>query len=230
MPIRLSARSRLVHFLSTDGVRLEGCYTPGDTDRAVVLCHPHPLYQGSMLTPVIMAAEQAFQEADWTTLAFNFRGVGGSVGQHGHARDEVADVEGGLAFLAAELQGPIPYQAICGFSFGSYVGGVVAARDSRVHAYLGMAPVLKRYDYSFLRTATCRLSFIVPTQDEHSDINQFTALAASLPGPPWVRLVDTDHLFRTAWQVLPVVCRDAVASIDSQYRPAHGSNRGNETA
>jgi uncharacterized protein len=215
MPIRLSTHARLVHFLSNDGLRLEGRYTPGATDRAVVLCHPHPLHQGSMLTPVIMAAEQAFQEAGWTTLAFNFRGVGGSAGRHGQGKDEMADVEGGLTFLATQLGGPVALQTICGFSFGSYVGGVVAAHDPRVHVYLGIAPVLNRYDYAFLRSAACRIALIVPTHDEFSDLEKFNALAASLPRSPWIRFVETDHLFRSAWQILPIACRDAVAWIAS---------------
>jgi uncharacterized protein len=215
MPIRLSTHSRLIHFPSTDGLQLEGRYTPGASDRAVVLCHPHPLHQGSMLTPVIMTAEQAFQEAGWTTLAFNFRGVGGSEGRHGQGRDEVADVEGGLTYLAEQLGDSIGLQAICGFSFGSYVGGVVAARDSRVQAYLGIAPVLNHYDYSFLKTAACRIALIVPAQDEFSDPKKLDALTAALPHPPWLRILDTDHLFRTAWQVLPLACQDAVAWLAS---------------
>ena len=58
MAIRLSSSASLVHFSSSDGLRIEGRLTKASADRAVVLCHPHPLYGGSMLTPVIMRAEQ----------------------------------------------------------------------------------------------------------------------------------------------------------------------------
>jgi alpha/beta superfamily hydrolase len=37
-----------------------------------VLCHPHPLYGGSMLTPVILTVEAAFHVAGFTTLAFTY--------------------------------------------------------------------------------------------------------------------------------------------------------------
>lgn len=96
MPFRLSRDAKLIRFPSADGLELEGRLTPGDRNRAVVLCHPHPRYGGSMLTPVIMQVEQAFQEAGYTTLAFNFRGVGGSEGDYGEGRAEVADVRGSL--------------------------------------------------------------------------------------------------------------------------------------
>lgn len=220
MPIRLSPHATLVHFSSTDGLGLEGRLVRADADRAVVLCHPHPLHGGSMLTPVIMTAEQAFQEAGWTTLAFNFRGVGGSQGTHGQGRDELADVEGGLSFLAAQLGQAPALQSVCGFSFGSYVGGLVATRDARVRAYLGLAPVLNHYDYSFLQRAARPVALIAPGQDEFSDRQKLDALIASLPEPRWVRVIDTDHLFRTAWTELPLACRDAVAWIEEQGRTA----------
>jgi alpha/beta superfamily hydrolase len=73
MPIRLSHDARLIHFPSTDGIQLEGRLTRREPGRAAIFCHPHPLYGGSMLTPVIMTAEQVFLEAGYTTLAFNFR-------------------------------------------------------------------------------------------------------------------------------------------------------------
>jgi alpha/beta superfamily hydrolase len=92
-----------------------------------------------MLTPVIMTAEQAFQEAGYTTLAFNFRGVGGSEGTHGEGRAEVADVAGGLSFLEESLGGRPRLLGVVGYSFGSYVGAMAAAADDRVGFYLGMA-------------------------------------------------------------------------------------------
>ncbi|MFB3818108.1 MAG: alpha/beta hydrolase [Candidatus Methylomirabilales bacterium] len=214
MPIRLSSKARLVHFPSTDGLRLEGRLLLAHRDRAVVLCHPHPLHGGSMLTPVIMTAEQAFQEAGYTTLAFNFRGVGGSQGRHGEGRDEVADVEGALAFTAEQLGHAPARQTVAGFSFGSYVGGRVASADARVAAFLCIAPVLNHYDYGFLRRARCRIAILAPGQDEFSDPGKLDGLVASLPRAPWLRIVDTDHLFRTAWVELPRACRDAVAWLD----------------
>ncbi len=220
MPIRLSSKAKLVHLSSTDGLRLEGRLLLADPDRAVVLCHPHPLHGGSMLTPVIMTTEQAFQEAGYTTLAFNFRGVGGSEGRHGEGRDEVADVEGALAFTAAQLGRAPRRQTVAGFSFGSYVGGKVAAADARVEAFLCIAPVLRHYDYGFLRTARCRLAILAPGRDEFSDRAALERLVASLPGAPWVRVVDTDHLFRTAWLELAAACRDAVAWLENSPAPA----------
>src|SRR5262245_60395566 len=130
MAFRLPREARLLRFPSADGLQLEGRLTPGGSDRGVVLCHPHPLYGGSMLTPVILTVEVAFHTAGFTTLAFNFRGVGASEGRHGEGGTEVADVQGALAHLRAVLDGAPRLVAVAGYSFRSQVGGRAAAADS----------------------------------------------------------------------------------------------------
>jgi alpha/beta superfamily hydrolase len=210
MAIRLSSTAHLVHFSSSDGLRIEARLTKASGDRAVVLCHPHPLYGGSMLTPVIMTAEQAFQEADYTTLAFNFRGVGGSEGIHGEGRAEVADVIGALDHLDMALGSRPKLLAVAGYSFGSYVGAMAAAADQRVGFYLGIAPPLSHYDFGFLRQPICRLALIGGTRDEFCEAARFTALYLSLPATPWARVLKTDHFFTGALDDLAQACRDAI--------------------
>jgi uncharacterized protein len=211
MPIRLSPNAALIHFSSSDGMRLEGRLTRGAPERAAVLCHPHPLYGGSMLTPVIMTAEQAFQEAGYTTLAFNFRGVGGSEGAYGEGRAEVADVIGALTHLEETLGGRLQLQAVAGYSFGSQVGAAAAAADARVGFYLGIAPPLNHYDFGVLRQAICPMALIGARLDEYCDQTRLEALFLSLPATPWIRLLDTDHFFEDAFEDLAQACRDAIA-------------------
>lgn len=211
MPIRLSAKAVLVSLFSSDGLRLEGRLTRGSPDRGVVLCHPHPLYGGSMLTPVIMTVEQAFQEAGYTTLAFNFRGVGGSEGAHGEGRAELADVTGALTYLGETLGGRPQKFAVAGYSFGSFVGAMAAAADRRVGFYLGVALPLDHYDFGFLRQAVCPMALIGATRDEHCDAARFETLYLSLPATPWVRRLDTTHSFSDALDALVQACRDAIA-------------------
>jgi alpha/beta superfamily hydrolase len=211
MAFRLPRDARLVLFPSADGLSLEGRLTAGGSDRGVVLCHPHPLYGGSMLTPVILTVEAAFHAAGFTTLAFNFRGVGGSEGTHGEGRAEVADVVGALAHLRAALDGAPRLIAVAGYSFGSYVGGQAAAADPGVGFYLGVAPVLGRYDYGFLAGLRGRIAFIAGRRDEYSDPARLEALAASLPGRPWVRVLETDHFFADALDDLAATCGEGIA-------------------
>jgi uncharacterized protein len=208
---RLPRGAQLVRFLSADGLSLEGRLTNGDRHRGVVLCHPHPLYGGSMLTPVILTVEAAFREAGFSTLAFNFRGVGGSEGAHGEGRAEVADVAGALTHLRAALEDPSGLLAVAGYSFGSHVGGRAAAADRGVGLYVGVAPVVGRSDYSFLAKVHGRVALIAGARDEYSDAARLEALAASLPAPPWLRVLPTDHFFTDALDDLAAACREAIA-------------------
>lgn len=211
MAIRLSRDARLIRFQSTDGLELEGRLTRGAPDRAVVLCHPHPLYGGSMLTPVIMTVEQVFMESGYTTLAFNFRGVGASQGSYGEGQAEVADVTGALDFLANILGGIPSMQVVAGYSFGSVVGGRVAAEDSRVGLYLGIAPPFNQYDFSFLRPAACRIALVGGSRDEFCDRKVLEEFIVSLPRKAWLRVLDTDHFFLERLEELAQACRDVIA-------------------
>ena len=209
-PFRLPRGAQLVRLQSGDGLSLEGRLTAGDRDRGVVLCHPHPLYGGSMLTPVILTVEAAFHEAGFTTLAFNFRGVGGSEGTHGEGRTEVADVAGALAYLRAALGAEPRCVAVAGYSFGSHVGGRAAAADPGVGLYLGVAPVVARYDYGFLAGVRGRVALIAGARDEYSDAARLEALATSLPTRPWLRVLPTDHFFADVLDDLAAACREAI--------------------
>lgn len=164
-----------------------------------------------MLTPVIMEVEQVFREAGYTTLAFNFRGVGGSEGAFGGGLAEVADVRGALHFLADTLGGQPSAPTVAGYSFGSVVGGRAVVEEPGVRFYLGVAPPLALEDFSFLRSASCRIALIGGSRDQYSDPSRLDALATALSSKPWVRVLDTDHFFAGALEALAEACRDAIA-------------------
>ena len=92
---------------------------PADPARSLgvaVVCHPHPLFGGTMDNKVVQTLARAFVQAGWRTVRFNFRGVGHSEGAYDEGRGELQDL---LAVIAAQApEGPL---ALAGFSFGSYV-------------------------------------------------------------------------------------------------------------
>lgn len=91
-----------------------------------VVCHPHPLYGGTLDNKVVHTLARAFQQLGAPTLRFNFRGVGGSGGEFDQGRGEVEDV---LAVVAHGRQ-LFPGAALwlAGFSFGGAVAMSSAAR------------------------------------------------------------------------------------------------------
>ncbi|MET3465212.1 alpha/beta hydrolase [Variovorax atrisoli] len=97
---------------------------PAGTPRGVaVIAHPHPLFGGTMDNKVVQTLARAFVATDWTTVRFNFRGVGASEGVHDEGRGELEDMLNVIGQLAPE--GPL---AIAGFSFGAFVASGAVAR------------------------------------------------------------------------------------------------------
>ncbi len=81
-----------------------------------VIAHPHPLFGGTMDNKVVQTLARAFVQRGWTTLRFNFRGVGQSAGVHDEGRGEAEDLLRVIGELAP--QGPL---CLAGFSFGAFV-------------------------------------------------------------------------------------------------------------
>ena len=81
------------------GCKLEGILNENSKRGGVVICHPHPLYGGDMHNNVVNAIEEGFADQGFTTLRFNFRGVGASEGSYGEGQGEVEDLVGAVEFL-----------------------------------------------------------------------------------------------------------------------------------
>src|ERR1700730_9861708 len=87
---------------------------------AAVVCHPHPLFGGTMHNKVVYQTAKTIHRFGLPVVRFNFRGVGLSEGMHDKGLGEKDDVLAVLDFLAAEFPG-LPL-LVAGFSFGSWVG------------------------------------------------------------------------------------------------------------
>lgn len=113
---------------------------PAEAARGIaVIAHPHPLFGGTMDNKVVQTLARAFVACGWTTVRFNFRGVGASQGVHDEGRGELEDMLNVVGQLAPE--GPL---AIAGFSFGAFVAsGAVqqlwSERDLRQIVLVGTA-------------------------------------------------------------------------------------------
>jgi hypothetical protein len=108
-------------FLPGPAGRLEALLNTGSASPAyaAVVAHPHPLFGGTMHNKVVYHAAKALNEFGFPVLRFNFRGVGGSQGEHDNGRGEVDDVRAALAWMAGEFRLPIIF---AGFSFGAATG------------------------------------------------------------------------------------------------------------
>src|ERR1700733_1237011 len=93
-----------------------------------VICHPHPLYGGTMDNKVVTTVARALHELGIPTLRFNFRGVGASAGAYDEGRGETADAEAAASW--PEQHWPGRRMVIAGFSFGAYIALRLALQRS----------------------------------------------------------------------------------------------------
>ena len=170
---------------------------------AVVMCHPHPSYGGTMHTKAVYRGAEALSDVGFVALRFNFRGVGASTGSYDGGIGEENDVLDALNWLQAEYPG-LPL-IVGGFSFGSLVGMRVGAADSRVLGLFGMGlPInLERYDYSFLSGMEKPVLVVQGERDEFGTGEEAAELITGLGEHiRLVRIPDSDHYFTGCWDEL----------------------------
>jgi len=184
-----------IRSFSIDGPagRLEALLNGGSPDatHAALVCHPHPLFGGTLHNKVVFHAMKALN-------SFGFRGTGLSAGEHAHGVGEVEDVRAALNWLDSEFTLPIIF---AGFSFGAAVGLRAAYSDERVRAMiaLGLPAVAvenRVYDFEFLRSSTKPKLFVSGSRDQFGPAGKLEALVATFADPKkLVRIEAGDHFF-----------------------------------
>ncbi len=116
---------------------LEGLLEINSREKGVVITHPHPLYGGDMFSPVVEAIRVSYRETGYTTLRFNFRGVGNSGGKHDEGIGEQEDVRSALAYLRAQ---EIKSLDLAGYSFGTYVNAEAVRNGAVAEGMLMVSP------------------------------------------------------------------------------------------
>lgn len=159
---------------------------------ATVVCHPHPLFGGTMHNKVVYQAAKSLDALGLPVLRFNFRGAGLSTGEHDRGVGEREDVRAALDFLTGKFPG-VPV-LLAGFSFGAFVGLQVGCQDARVSELIGIGIPVNSTDLSFLSQCEKPRLFVHGTNDQYGAIDKVRALIASLSGEKHlVEVQGVDH-------------------------------------
>lgn len=128
-----------------------------------IVCHPHPLQEGTMHNKVVHIVSRAFNNKGLATIRFNYRGVGKSQGSFG---DSIGEVEDLLAVIAwANLVMPNTKIWLAGFSFGAYIAALAATLYPCVQLF-SVAPAVHHQPYDDLPALECPWVVIQGQQDE----------------------------------------------------------------
>jgi alpha/beta superfamily hydrolase len=203
-------------FLNGPAGRLEALLNAGASNatHAAVVCHPHPLFGGTLHNKVVFHTMKALNSFGFPVLRFNFRGTGLSEGEHDYGKGEIEDVRTALDWLDAEYHLPLIF---AGFSFGAAIGMHAACADTRVQGVIGVgvpvAPVAAEkedprvYSFEFLHNCSQPKLFVSGARDQFGPRSKLEALAASVPEPKKLVIIEgADHFFEGRLREL----RDAI--------------------
>lgn len=173
----------------------------GEPREACLVCHPHPLFGGTMHNKVVYRIARGMRRAGAVVLRFNFRGVNRSEGEHAQGIGEVDDARAALAFLR-ERYPALPY-SLAGFSFGSRVILKLGCELGDAVRLIAVGFPTRRSTFDYL--AHCRVPkfFVQSTNDEHGPRNEIEAVFEWVAEPKRIAFIDAgDHFFAGALEEL----------------------------
>jgi len=127
------------------GLVLEGLVGEGGANGAVVVTHPHPLYGGNMYNRVVAAIVEGYRREGYSTLRFNFRGVGQSGGGYSEGIGEQEDVETALKYFRERVKCSID---LAGYSFGAWVNAIATKKTAGLRRLILISPPVNFMDFS----------------------------------------------------------------------------------
>ena len=176
----MSNQVKEILFTGPDG-RLVGKYKKGQSlnPPVALLLHPHPLYGGTMNTPIVMELYNIFDSLGFSTFRFNFRGVGKSEGKFDNGLGELADAAAALDWV--QRQNPNTNQCwVSGFSFGAVICMQLLMRRPEITRFISVSPQPNLYDFNFLAPCPASGLIVHGKKDEIAPLDDVQKLAQKL--------------------------------------------------
>jgi uncharacterized protein len=139
------SESRIIFNSGT--LKIEGLLNDVSCDKGVIVTHPHPLYGGDMMNNVVETLCLTYNKCGYSSLRFNFRGVGQSEGSYDNGKGEQEDLEAAIRFLR---DAGIKDIDLAGYSFGSWIIARGIKRYGKIKQVALVSPPVELFDYSSL--------------------------------------------------------------------------------
>lgn len=169
-------------------------------ERIAIICHPHPLYGGTMHNKVVTTLAKICQQLNMQTIRFNFRGVGQSTGNYSQGLGEQEDLLTVMTWV--KQQSPQAQLWLVGFSFGAYVSIRVAATQP-IAGLISVAPPVNHFPLDLLPIIHCPWIVVQGDQDDVVPSSDVESWLATLPyRPKFIILQGAGHFFHGQLTVL----------------------------
>lgn len=169
-----------------------GLWRRADGNDGVVICHPHPLMGGSMHNNVVETIQDEFVSGGYSTLRFNFRGVGQSSGSYDEGRGEQQDIISACEFMQAQ---GVEIITMAGYSFGAWICcRLIKDNPSIAASVILISPPQKYFEFDWKGLENAVELIICGDQDMFCDADVLRRTAADIKAPLTI-LAGTDHFF-----------------------------------
>ena len=176
---------------------------------AVIVCHPHPLYGGSMENNVVDSLCAALTEAGFISFKFNFRGVGGSEGRYSDGIGEQEDARAAISLVSGLAEVDAERVGLAGYSAGAGFSLPVGVEDTRIKALVAVSPPISMYDFASLKSSPKSKLLISGKRDLIVPGEQFLDFCQGLAEPRECDTVEgADHCW---WGYEPALADRVVA-------------------
>lgn len=183
----------------SDNLILEGLLARPERAGAspgAVICHPHPMYGGSMNNNVVEAILAAMWRRGYATVRFNFRGVGASEGEYDGGEGEASDARAAVEFLAAQPDIEPGTIALAGYSFGAAIALRAGLFDSRVARVIAVALPVAAMDSGINSAAGKPVLLVSGDRDTYSPIPALEKTLEKLGAAATLKVIaGADHFF-----------------------------------
>jgi len=174
---------------------LEGMFRKKTSNDGAIICHPHSLYGGDMHNSVVSAMEEGFLSQGYSTLIFNFRGVGHSKGEYDEGEGEVRDVLAALKFLNTHLKDNAQIM-LAGYSFGAWVMSRAAQNIEKFDGLFLVSFPFIVYKSDYLKQFNKKMYFIGGTDDDIAPVEELLALYRELTiTEKYLKIITTTHFY-----------------------------------
>jgi alpha/beta superfamily hydrolase len=174
---------------------LEGLLRKKTRNAGAIICHPHSLYGGDMHNSVVGAMEEGFSSQGYSTLVFNFRGVGHSKGEYDEGEGEIRDVFAALQLLKGHLRDNAQIM-LAGYSFGAWVMSRAALEIDKFDGLFLISFPFIVYKSDYLKKFNKKMYFVGGTDDDIAPVEELLSLYRELPViDKYLKIITTTHFY-----------------------------------
>ncbi|MBC8438859.1 MAG: alpha/beta hydrolase [Deltaproteobacteria bacterium] len=187
-------------------IKLEGSLRKNRSQKAVIICHPHPLYGGNMDNTVVMTIADAFFEKGFTTLRFNFRGTCNSTGMFDNGIGEQEDIRAAMSWLMEK-----DYQKIylAGYSFGARMNALVVSKGCEIEDHVMVSPPVGFMSFDEIKKMPSAGLIVTGANDEIAPKDQIQEHINRWQIDPQYEIIkDCDHFYSGCLGKLKTILTD----------------------